>query len=48
MLEVYKVLPETIRRFDIELVKPGVYTLVGGVAWNEGLLVKLTARNPEV
>lgn len=47
MMEMYKVLPETIRRFDIELVQPGTYTLVGGVAFNQGLLVKLRARKSE-
>ncbi|KAF2854574.1 cytochrome P450 monooxygenase-like protein [Plenodomus tracheiphilus IPT5] len=47
MLEMYKVLPEIIRRFNIELVRPGKYTLIGGVAYNDGLLVKLSARISE-
>jgi len=44
MMELYKLLPETIRNFDIDLVRQGKYTLIGGVAYNDGLHVTLRAR----
>ncbi|KAH7391885.1 cytochrome P450 [Pyrenochaeta sp. MPI-SDFR-AT-0127] len=40
-MEMYKLLPEFIRRFDIKLEKPGRYVVDGGVAYNEGFLGKL-------
>ncbi|KAF1943484.1 cytochrome P450 [Clathrospora elynae] len=46
MMEMYKLLPEIIRRFDIELEQPGKYVVVGGVGYNVGFLVKLVAKTP--
>ncbi|KAI1496332.1 cytochrome P450 [Biscogniauxia marginata] len=43
-LETWKLLPEIIRNFDIELRAPGEYVVAGGVAFNEGLRVVLTRR----
>ncbi|KAI5925175.1 cytochrome P450 [Camillea tinctor] len=43
-LELWKLLPEVVRRFDFELVDPGRYVNPGGVAYNAGLRVKLTPR----
>ncbi|TAQ88093.1 hypothetical protein B7494_g3570 [Chlorociboria aeruginascens] len=34
LMEMYKLLPETIRHFDIQVVKKGKYVVAGGVAYN--------------
>ncbi|KAK3372119.1 cytochrome P450 17A1 [Podospora didyma] len=44
MFELYKLLPEIIRRFDMELLDKGRYVVAGGVAYNKDLVVKLSAR----
>ena len=44
VFEMYKLLPEIVRRFDMELITEGRYVVVGGVAYNEDLLVKLKVR----
>ncbi|KAF2176566.1 cytochrome P450 [Zopfia rhizophila CBS 207.26] len=44
IMELYKLLPETIRQFDIELKKPGEYVVAGGVAYNQDFMVKLVPR----
>ncbi|CAN9092361.1 unnamed protein product [Alternaria alternata] len=44
-LEMYKLLPEIIRRFDIQVKNSGSYVVDGGVAYNVDFLVELTARN---
>ncbi|KAH7067132.1 cytochrome P450 monooxygenase-like protein [Paraphoma chrysanthemicola] len=44
MMEIYKLLPQVIRKFDIELEQAGEYVVEGGVGYNVGFLVKLTAR----
>ncbi|KAI1076809.1 cytochrome P450 [Whalleya microplaca] len=44
-MELWKLLPEIIRNFDIELLDPGRFVVVGGVAFNEGLHVLLTSKS---
>ncbi|KAK4168156.1 Pisatin demethylase [Cladorrhinum sp. PSN259] len=44
VMELYKVLPEIIRRFDIELLEAGRFRVIGGVAFNAGFMVKLFAK----
>ncbi|KAH6612491.1 cytochrome P450 monooxygenase-like protein [Boeremia exigua] len=44
VMEMYKLLPEIVRRFDIEVVEPGRYVVDGGVAYNVGFVGKLSAR----
>jgi hypothetical protein len=34
---------QIVRRFDIELHKPGVFVVAGGVAYNENLMCRLIA-----
>jgi len=43
-LEMYKLLPEIIRRFDIQINKSGRYVVDGGVAYNVDFLVELAVR----
>ncbi|CAG8971984.1 hypothetical protein HYALB_00003322, partial [Hymenoscyphus albidus] len=43
-LELWKLIPEFVRRFEMELVEEGSYIVDGGVAYNQGFLVKLRAR----
>ncbi|KAF2876442.1 cytochrome P450 [Massariosphaeria phaeospora] len=45
IMELYKLLPEIVRRFDVELFKPGKYVVAGGVAYNEGFLGRFVARD---
>ncbi|KAF2683324.1 cytochrome P450 [Lentithecium fluviatile CBS 122367] len=45
VLELCKLLPEMIRRFDVEVVQQGRYVVVGGVAYNEGFLGRFVKRN---
>ncbi|KAK3998181.1 Pisatin demethylase [Cladorrhinum sp. PSN332] len=42
VMELYKLLPEVVRRFDMELVDEGRSAVAGGVAHNAGLMVGLT------
>ncbi|KAF1845700.1 cytochrome P450 [Cucurbitaria berberidis CBS 394.84] len=44
MMEMYKLLPEIIRRFDIDPETPGRYVVDGGVAYNENFLGKLVTK----
>ncbi|KAL1611014.1 hypothetical protein SLS59_000651 [Nothophoma quercina] len=44
VMEMYKLLPEIIRRFDIELKEPGRYVVDGGVAYNVGFTGRLAPR----
>jgi cytochrome P450 len=44
IMELYKLLPEIIRRFDLELVNEGKYVVAGGIAYNEDFVVKLWKR----
>lgn len=44
VFELYKLLPEIIRRFDMGLITEGRYVVVGGVAYNRDLLVNLKVR----
>ncbi len=46
-MELYKLLPETVRRFDIDVLKKGKYVVAGGVAYNQDFLVKMTRRDGE-
>ncbi|ODH48046.1 hypothetical protein GX48_05811 [Paracoccidioides brasiliensis] len=43
-MELYKVIPELIRRFHFDLVEPGEYLVVSGVGYNINLTVNLTPR----
>lgn len=43
-MEMWKLLPQVVRRFDMELVAKGKYIVAGGVAYNKGLEVRLTRR----
>ncbi|KAF2106197.1 cytochrome P450 [Lophiotrema nucula] len=43
-MELYKLLPEIVRRFDIDIEKPGKYVVAGGVAYNEGFTGRFVAR----
>ncbi|KAH8719148.1 cytochrome P450 monooxygenase [Phaeosphaeriaceae sp. PMI808] len=42
-MEMFKLLPEIIRRFDVEVVRTGRYVVDGGVAYNEDFMVKLVS-----
>ncbi|OAL27054.1 hypothetical protein AYO20_09862 [Fonsecaea nubica] len=44
IIELHKLLPEIIRRFDLELVTAGKYVVAGGVAYFENFNVKLISR----
>ncbi|KAJ4379986.1 hypothetical protein N0V86_004293 [Didymella sp. IMI 355093] len=44
VMEMYKLLPEIVRKFDIELEKAGRYVVDGGVAYNVGFTGKLISR----
>ncbi|KAF2744728.1 cytochrome P450 [Sporormia fimetaria CBS 119925] len=44
IMELYKLLPELVRRFDVEMIKPGKYVVVGGVAYNVGFYGRLRPR----
>ncbi|KAF2475031.1 cytochrome P450 [Lindgomyces ingoldianus] len=44
VMELYKLLPETIRRFDIVLENPGRYVVAGGVAYNQDFMGRLLSR----
>ncbi|KAK5659955.1 hypothetical protein OQA88_13420 [Cercophora sp. LCS_1] len=44
IFEMSKLLPEIIRRFDLDLISEGKYTVVGGVAYNRDSVVKMKAR----
>lgn len=43
-MELWKLLPQVVRRFDMQLLAVGEYTVAGGVAYNRGLEVRLTRR----
>ncbi|CAO2652676.1 Nn.00g009590.m01.CDS01 [Neocucurbitaria sp. VM-36] len=45
IMELYKLLPEIVRRFDIELVNPGKYVVAGGVAYNQDFMGRFIARD---
>ncbi|KAK9777194.1 hypothetical protein AB5N19_12276 [Seiridium cardinale] len=44
-MELWKLLPQIIRTFDLMLIEPGQYVVTGGVAYNQDLKVQLTLRN---
>ncbi|KAK4202420.1 putative cytochrome P450 E-class, group I [Triangularia verruculosa] len=44
-MEMYKVLPEIVRRFEFDVVEPGKYVDRGGVAYNRGFKVLVRRRN---
>ena len=43
-MELWKLLPQVVRRFDMELLAKGAYIVAGGVAYNRGLEVRLTRK----
>jgi len=44
LMELYKLIPEFVRRFDMELVNAGGHFVTGGVAYNQDFTVKLSTR----
>lgn len=44
VMEMYKLLPEIVRRFDFELKREGRYVVAGGVAYNQDFEVQLRLR----
>ncbi|WQF82089.1 Putative cytochrome P450 [Colletotrichum destructivum] len=47
IMELYKLVPEIVRRFDFEVIREGKYVVAGGVAYNEGFEVQLRLRDNE-
>lgn len=45
IMELYKLLPEIVRRFEMKLLDEGRYVVAGGVAYNHNLQVRLTRRD---
>ncbi|EEH18607.2 hypothetical protein PABG_07667 [Paracoccidioides brasiliensis Pb03] len=45
IMELYKLLPELVRRFEFDLVKTGEYVVAGGVAYNKNFIVKVNVRD---
>ncbi|PQE19206.1 cytochrome P450 17A1 protein [Rutstroemia sp. NJR-2017a BBW] len=45
IMETFKLIPEIIRRFDIEVLNPGKWVVVGGISYNQDFVVKLRARD---
>ncbi|KAF4807465.1 Cytochrome P450 monooxygenase gsfF [Colletotrichum siamense] len=43
-MEMYKLLPETVRRFDFDMKREGRIVVVGGIAYNEDFVVQLRVR----
>ncbi|KAK8081260.1 Cytochrome p450 [Apiospora saccharicola] len=43
-MELWKLLPQMVRCFDMELLEAGEYVVAGGVAYNRGLRVRLSRR----
>ena len=43
-MELWKLLPQVVRCFDVELLEAGEYVVAGGVAYNRGLRVRLRRR----
>ncbi|KAK7952829.1 uncharacterized protein PG986_008557 [Apiospora aurea] len=43
-MELWKVVPQVVRRFDMEMLAAGEYVVAGGVAYNQGFKVRLTRR----
>ena len=44
IMELYKLIPETVRRFDFDLINQGRYVVAGGVAYNQDFLVRMKKR----
>lgn len=44
IMELWKLLPQVVRCFDMELLAAGAYVVAGGVAYNRGLKVRLRRR----
>ncbi|KAB8290831.1 hypothetical protein EYC80_008468 [Monilinia laxa] len=43
-MEMFKLVPEIIRNFDIEVLNEGKYVCAGGISYNENFVVKLHPR----
>ncbi|RAL61330.1 hypothetical protein DID88_009466 [Monilinia fructigena] len=43
-MEMFKLIPEIIRNFDIEVLNEGKYVCAGGISYNENFVVKLHPR----
>ncbi|OCL10020.1 cytochrome P450, partial [Glonium stellatum] len=47
IMELYKLLPEIVRQFDIELLEKGKFVVLGGVAHNKNFRTQLKLRSPK-
>lgn len=47
VMELWKVVPEVLRRFDVRVLEAGRYVVAGGVAYNQGFRVMLERRGSE-
>ncbi|KAF9880897.1 cytochrome p450 [Colletotrichum karsti] len=45
IMELYKLLPEVVRRFDFDMRREGRLVVVGGIAYNENFWVQLKVRD---
>ncbi|KAI6267967.1 hypothetical protein MCOR27_010367 [Pyricularia oryzae] len=43
-MELYKLIPQVLRTFDMDLQRPGQFVVAGGVAFNNDFAVKLRVR----
>ncbi|KAK7184163.1 hypothetical protein DPSP01_001198 [Paraphaeosphaeria sporulosa] len=43
-MEMFKLLPEVVRRFDIEVLQKGKYVVAGGVAYNQHFMGRFVGR----
>ncbi|TGO53175.1 hypothetical protein BCON_0128g00020 [Botryotinia convoluta] len=44
LMETYKLISEIVRRFDIEVLKEGIFTSGGGISYNKDFIVKMHPR----
>lgn len=44
LMELGKVVPEIVRRFEMRVVQEGKYVVAGGVAFNKGFVVRIKQR----
>ncbi|KAF5486925.1 Cytochrome P450 monooxygenase gsfF [Colletotrichum siamense] len=45
MMEIYKLIPEFIRMFDLQMEQEGRYVVIGGMGINEGLVARLRLKD---
>lgn len=44
IMELHKLLPETVRRFDFDVINKGKYVVAGGVAYNQDFMVRMKRK----